>query len=162
MVFAQSRQLVIDWSLAQPHQWNVYEGTQPTNGAAPSIVPADLPAAVERVSFQDAAVLSAPPPDVGRIGLARTFPELDVGTRYVIYLQIRRPPDPVEDDVTVLANGDPIWRLSEDTAEDSEWNDVVVPWRADTPFLLLQVERLARAPRGGPLLVRNVHLYPRY
>jgi hypothetical protein len=162
LAFGQSRQLVIDWSLVQPTRWNVYEGAEATNGTAPAVLPADLPPSVERVSFQDAAVLPGPARDVSRIGLARTFPDLDVGKRYVIYLQLQHPADRVVDDVTVLANGDPIWRLPEGVAQNSGWHDVIVPWQADTPFLLLQVERVARAPAGSPLLVRNVHLYPRY
>jgi hypothetical protein len=162
VALVQARQLMIDWSVVQPTGWHVYEGAEPTKGTPPSTVPADLPASVQRVSYQDASVLPAPSPDVGRIGLARTFGELEVGKRYVVYLQIQRPADSVTDEVTVLANGNPIWRLSEGQPQRSAWFDVIVPWRADTPFLLLQVNRVARAPDGSPLLIRNVHLYPRY
>ena len=92
-------------------------GAEAANGTAPAVLPADLPPSVERVSFQDAAVLPGPARDVSRIGLARTFPDLDVGKRCVIYLQLQHPADRVVDDLTVLANGDPIWRLPECSAK---------------------------------------------
>jgi hypothetical protein len=163
LAFVQGRQLVLDWSVAQPANWRLYEGVAPSSDRRPAIRATDLPDTIERVSFQDAAILpGSSTTGSNRIGLSRTFPDLVVGEPSVIYLQISDLPDQTRDEVLVLANGDPIWRLSVQERDESGWYDVIVPWRADTPFLFLQVERVAAGPGGSDVLVRNTHLYTRY
>lgn len=163
-----ARQVVIDWSLTQPAGWTSYRSGSALRlgGDAIALRASDVPARFRKVSFPDAVVLtypsSAQPGE--RMGLTRTFPDLEVGTKYVIYLQLFDPaPSAGGDRLTVRLNGRVVWEPPDASASEAGWQDIIVPWTADSPFVSVQIERSADAPlAASEVLIRSVHVYPKY
>jgi hypothetical protein len=163
-----ARQIVIDWSLTQPAGWTSYRsgGALLPGEESIGLRASDVPARFRKVSFPDSVALtylsSAQPGE--RIGLTRTFPDLEVGTKYVIYLQLfDMAPSAGGDQVTVRLNGRVVWEPAPTSAASGSWQDIVVPWTADTPFASVQIERSANSPvAASEVLVRSVHIYPKY
>lgn len=162
--FSTARQAVLDWAVAQPSHWRAYAVAPSRLTSEPSIVPSDLPGGTRKVSFPDSVILPAPADVTSeqRLGIIRHFPDIEPGTRYVLYLQISARPTP-GDAIIVLANGQVVWEFPHVPGDDAGWRDVVIPWTADTPFLALQVERIETTPvDDSEVLVRSAHLYPKY
>jgi hypothetical protein len=166
--FLVARQVVIDWSLTRPEGWTaVRSGTAaPIDGGVVPLRPSDVSSRFTKVSYPDSAVLAYPPSARAgeRVGLMRTFPDLDVGGMYAIYLQVLDPdPGAGGDRLTVLVNGRNAWEAPAAPDGEAGWRSVVIPWRADTPFVAIQIERSATSPGSAPaVLVRSVHVYPKY
>lgn len=162
-----ARGVVIDWSLTRPEGWTAYRsGPASPIGGSVRLYASDVPSRFTKVSFPDAAVLSfAPSTRAGdRVGLTRTFPDLDVGTTYVIYLQVLDPDRGAGGDrLTVVVNGRDAWKAPAGPDGEAGWRWVAIPWQADTPYVSIQVERSAISPDVAPeVLVRSVHVYPKY
>jgi hypothetical protein len=167
-VLLASRQMIIDWSLTQPAGWVPYRSNAagPLDGGRIAVRVSDVPTRFRKVSFPDAVVLTYPSSARAgeTIGLTRTFPGLEVGATYVVYLQVLAPaPTAGGDRLAVRLNGHVVWQPPVGPTSQTGWQDVIVPWTADSPFALIQVERSAEAPLMAPeVLIRSVHVYPRY
>jgi hypothetical protein len=163
LAFMSIRQTSIDWSIARPDGWTTYRSASDVPGTV-VLRPSDASSSMRTVSFAEAALL--PVHDGGggdsHAGLARTFPALSPGGRYVIYLQISDPIGQAEGRLRVLANGRTVWDMAEHDQSSNGWQYVIVPWSADSPFLFLQVDRESVTPGASEVLVRSVHLYPKY
>ena len=162
-----ARQMIIDWSLTQPAGWTSYRSISALRlgGDAIALRASDVPAGLRKVSFPDAVVLtyptSAQPGEV--VGLTRTFPDLAVGTKYVIYLQLFDPVPRAGGGLAVRLNGRVVWEPPDASASEAGWQDIIVPWTADSPFVSIQIERSADAQlAASEVLIRSVHLYPKY
>ena len=156
-----ARQAVVDWSIVRPELWRPYGAGATADRVVlkPSAVSVDL----RKVSYPDAAVVPAHSSEPrARAGLVRSFPNLEPGAHYVLYLQVHRPTQG-QDQVLVVANGRVVWEWAPSLPDTDGWHDVIVPWVADTPFLSLQVERIRGAVGPAPeVLVRSAHVYPKY
>lgn len=164
-----ANQAVIDWSLTQPAGWTAYRSGAafPPGEDTIALRASDVPDRFRKVSFPDAVVFtypaSAQPGEI--VGLTRTFPGLEVGTKYVVYLQLlQSAPSAGGDRLIVRLNGRIVWEPPPDAStSEARWQDIVVPWTADSPFASLQIERSADAPsETGEILIRSVHVYPKY
>jgi hypothetical protein len=162
VALATVRQAVADWSVARPVNWTTYRSG--SEAAAPAVLrPSSASHGMRTVSFSEAALLPVADASVEKhAGLARLFPALEPGGRYVIYLQISDPVGIPEGRIRVLANGRSVWDSGEAGQSVNGWHYVGVPWYADSPFLFLQVDRTSTSPRAPDVLVRSVHLYPKY
>jgi hypothetical protein len=162
LALMSAREALLDWSVARPENWVAY-GPTPDGTRTVDLRPSDIPDGTERVSFQDAVVLPYVASDqASPVGIIRTFPDLEIGTRYVLYMQLLRPSE-ARDQIIVVCNGRVVWELSGGTAGEDGWQYIVVRWVADSPFLAVQVERQAVDNEKQPeVLVRSAHLYPKY
>jgi hypothetical protein len=162
-----ARQAVIDWSLTQPDGWTAYtsDGTTQLTGGPIATKASDVQERFRKVSFPDAVELTGSSAQAGqRDGLLRTFPDLEVGTKYVVYLQVSdQSPGADGDHVTVRLNGRVVWEQPPESASESGWRDVIVPWTADSGFASIEIERVIGNPQAAAdLLVRSMHIYPKY
>jgi hypothetical protein len=159
-----ARAALVDWSIARPDRWTPYGEARAESGSSATVSPNDLHSDVRRVSFQDSVVVPrvASREPGGAVGLVRTFPDLEIGSRYALYMQVGIDRS-ATDEILVVANGKVVWQASRGSGDHNGWHDVIVPWVADSPFLVLQLERVAGDPPDeSPVLVRSTHLYPRY
>jgi hypothetical protein len=164
-----ARDAVVSWSRTQPLAWTLSDSGAEVgsvaNAASPIVRPSDVSPRFRKVSFPDAMVLPPPAPGSGArsTSLTTSFPDLDVGVNYVVYLQVFGGASSPGSHVTVRLNDRVVWRSVDAPVTDSGWQDVIVPWTADTPFASIRVERSAAvAAADGEVLVRSVHVYPKY
>jgi 4-amino-4-deoxy-L-arabinose transferase-like glycosyltransferase len=168
LVLVGARQTLIDWSLTQPTGWKSYDtgGSSRAGGDEISLRPSDVATRFTKVSFPDAAILeypaSAAPGE--RIGVARTFPDLEIGSRYVVYLQIfASSPEGGSERLTIRLNGHVVAEPVVAPATSAAWHDVIVPWTADLPFASVEIESTASGRAGATeVLIRSAHVYPKY
>lgn len=160
-----ARQAAIDWSLTQPSGWQVYVPNGPpplTSEAELTMRPSDVSARFRKVSYPDAVVLRTPPAHLGGVGIRRLFPDLQIGQLYVLYLQLAGSElGSGAGRVVVRLNGEMVWQ-SVDQPATSTWHDIVVRWTADTPYASIDLESAGDHVDGSELMVRSVHLYPKY
>ena len=141
MALLTANQAVIDWSLTQPTGWTAYGSSAASLGEdVIALRASDIPGRLRKVSFPDAVVFtypaSAQPGEA--VGLTRTFPGLEVGATYVVYLQLLEgAPRAGGDRLIVRLNGRVVWEAPRDaSASEARWQDIVVPWTADLPVRL--------------------------
>jgi hypothetical protein len=102
------------------------------------------------------------------IGLIRSLPGLTPGHDYRLYLQlfVPGPQDVADQHLTVMVNDRVVWRHVPQPNETTGWRYVSVSWTADATTVTIRIERSAgathAASRGTAVLVRSLHLYPKY
>ena len=147
-----------------PAGWQAYRVTGATRSVPSSrIVPSDVPSQLRRVSFPDAYELSEAPAAGGIVGAVRTLGGLGQEDPYTFYLQIWDP-GLASERLVVSLNGRVVWTRAEDADEAAGWRYISVDWLADAPTATIAVERQSSGNAGelGPVLIRNLHLYPAY
>jgi hypothetical protein len=98
------------------------------------------------------------------IGVSRTLSDLVPRNSYRFYLQVFDP-GAMDDQLDVALNGRVVWKREPSRDAVAGWRYISVPWLADSSRLEISVEWRALGAGGGrpaELLVRTLHLYPKF